>query len=92
MPSLLENEELYENIITVLNSSWSSFVGSVLVNFRRRSLSKMPFWGVVKIAHKVTTNSVDRLIHNLRSFDDSPCIERKAKNNEGKWKNFSNRA
>ena len=84
MPDLLENEQLYENIITLLNSNWSSFVGSVLVNFKGKALLKMPFWSVVKIAHKVTTNSVDRLIHNLRSLNDSPRLERKSKTSEGK--------
>ena len=31
----------------------------------------------MKIAHKVTTSSVDRFMHSVRNLDDSPHSERK---------------
>ena len=43
----------------------------------------MQFWSIVKIAHKVTTSSVDRFMHSVRKLDDSPHSERKFGTGDG---------
>ena len=65
-----------EAIIFSVDCTWDSFVRSILLS-SKGNLYKMQFWSLVKIAHKVTTSSVDHFIHSVRKLDDSPHLEKK---------------
>jgi len=43
----------------------------------------MQFWSIIKIAHKVTTSSVDRFMHSVQKLDGSPHPERKFRKTDG---------
>ena len=76
------SSDLYETIVVEFDSTWDVLIRGVLLNCRG-DLGRMQFWSFVKVAHKVTTSSVDRFMHSVRKLDDSPHLERKNGTAEG---------
>lgn len=64
-------------------SVWGLFIGKTLSNCNG-NLHKMQFWSFIKIAHKVTSTSLDRFMHRVQKLDDSPGLERKFGTADGK--------